>query len=387
MDVKQIYNLVNAATGEVLGQTDLVAEDLTNLVDIGTQIFNADAVDRYVRALVNRIGKTIFVNRKYNGTAPSVYMDEWEFGSVVEKITMDLPEATENESWELVNGETYSQEIFYKPQISAKFFNSLTTFEVDISITERQVKQSFSNDGELNAFVSMIYNAIEKTITVKTDALIMRTINNFIGETLYDAYPDTSTEDYDDASYIRAVNLLYLYNQTVTTPITAADALYNPDFIRFAALTMGLYEKRLAKISTLFNIGGKDRFTPADKLHTVLHADFMAAAAVYLYSDTYHNNFVSLPNAESVPYWQGSGDGYDFADTSAINIKTASGNDVDAGGIIGVMFDRDALGVTNKNRRVTKAYNAKAEFINSYYKVDAGYFNDTNENFVVFFIA
>ena len=116
-------------------------------------------------------------------------------------------------------------------------------------------------------------------------------------------------------------------------------------------------------------------------------ADFKKAANVYLQSDVFHDNFTELPNAEVVPYWQGSGLDYGFESVSAINIKTASGEDVEVSGILGVMFDRDALGVTNLDRRVTTNYNPKAEFYSNWYKFDAGYFNDTNENFVVFFVA
>ena len=130
MEVVQIRNLVNNATSEVLGQSDIVKEDLSNIVDVGTQIFNAEAVDRYVRSLVNQIGKIIFVSRPYRGGVPSVLMDAWEFGSVLEKITVDLPEASENESWELTDGASYDPNIFYKPKVSAKFFNKKVTFEV-----------------------------------------------------------------------------------------------------------------------------------------------------------------------------------------------------------------------------------------------------------------
>lgn len=130
MDVKQIYELVNNATSEILGEeSTLLSEDLSNLVDIGTEIFNANAMDRYVRSLVNHIGKVIFVNRKYSGSAPSVLMDSWEYGSVVEKISGDLPLATENESWELEDGQVYENQTFYKPTVSAKFFNNKVTFE------------------------------------------------------------------------------------------------------------------------------------------------------------------------------------------------------------------------------------------------------------------
>lgn len=384
MEVKQIYEIMNAVTSEILGTETVVNEDLSNIVDIGTEIFNASAVDNYVKSLVNHIGKVIFVSRPYSGSVPSVLMDGWEYGSVLEKITAELPDATENESWELTNGESYDPNIFYKPTVSAKFFNKRVTFEVPMSFTERQVKESFSNAEQLNGFLSMLYNAIDKSMTVKVDALVMRTINNMIGETIVDDYGET---DPATTSGVKAVNLLYLYNDKFNTELTADDALTSPEFIRFASYEMGVYMSRLSKISALFNIGGKDRFTPADMLHVVMLADFKKSANVYLQSDVFHDSFTELPNADVVPYWQGSGESYAFDDISSINIKTASGATVDASGILCVMFDRDALGVTNLDRRVTTNYNPKAEFYSNWYKFDAGYFNDTNENFVVFFVA
>lgn len=389
MEIKQIYTLINSVSKEVLGNSELISEDLTGLVDLGNEVFNQNAVDNYVKSLVNHIGKVVFVNRPYAGKIPSVLMDAWEFGSVLEKISADLPEAEENKSWDLKDGTDYSQDVFHKPKVTAKFFNSKVTFEVPVSITEKQVKESFSNAEQLNAFLSMIYNAVEKSITIKTDALIMRTINNMIAETLIadsTAFGGDSP-NYTSASTARCVNLLKLYNDNKGTKLTAAKALTDPDFIKFASYTIGLYTDRLASISSVFNIGGKPRFTPRENLHVVLLSDFEKAARAYLYSDTYNKEQVLLPNAESVPFWQGSGKRYDFASTAHINIKETGGKQVDISGVLGVMFDRDALGVCNLNRRVTTNYNAKAEFFNNYYKFDAGYFNDTNENFVVFFVA
>ena len=318
-------------------------------------------------------------------------MDAWEFGSVLEKISAEIPAATENDTWNLTDGHEYKQDIFHKPVVSAKFFNSKVTFEVPVSITERQVKESFSSAAQLNGFLSMIYSAVEKSMTIKTDALIMRTINNMIGETLFaDAAkftPASKPLDYASASTVRCVNLLYLYNKTKGTKLTADKCLTDGDFIRFASYQMGLYADRLQSISKLFNVGGKERFTPKDALHTILLSDFAKAAQAYLYADTKNMEQVLLPNAESVASWQGSGQDYGFAHTSAINIKTSGNHEINISGVLGVMFDRDALGVCNLDKRVTTNYNAKAEFFNNYYKFDAGYFNDTNENFVVFFVA
>lgn len=384
MEVKQIYELMNGVTKEVLGEETVVAEDLSNIVDIGTEIFNASAVDNYVRSLVNHIGRVIFVNRPYSGSVPSVLMDGWEYGSVLEKIHAELPDATENESWELEDGASYDPNVFYQPKVSAKFFNKRVTFEIPMSFTERQVKESFSNAEQLNGFLSMLYNAIDKSMTIKIDALVMRTINNMVGETIVDDFGETSLSS---TSGVKAVNLLYLYNDKFNAQLTPEDAITSPEFIRFASYEMGVYMSRLSKISTLFNIGGKDRFTPSDMLHVVMLADFKKSANVYLQSDVFHDSFTELPNADVVPFWQGSGTNYAFDDISSINIKTATGTSVDVSGVLCVMFDRDALGVTNLDRRVTTNYNPKAEFYNNWYKFDAGYFNDTNENFVVFFVA
>lgn len=386
MQVTQVYDLVNKATQEALGETAVLLEDLSNVVDIGTAIFNANAVDKYVKSLVNHIGKVIFVNRVYRGSAPSVLMDGWEFGSVLEKVRMKLPTATENESWELEDGASYDPNIFTAPKVSAKFYNSKVTFEVPMSFTEMQVKQSFSNEVQLNAFVSMIYTNVENAMTIKLDSLVMRTINTAIAETMFSAYNGTS---FGSSSKVNAVNLLKLYNDKTGNTLTAAKAISDPEFIRFASYIMNLYVARLSRYSTLFNSGKTEKFTPRDMLKTVMLADFKAAAGVYLYdaNGQLKDESLRLPESETVPYWQGSGTDYSFDSVSSINVKTPSNNTVNASGILCVMFDRDALGVANMNRRVTSNYNAKAEFYNNWYKMDAQYFFDPDENCVVFFVA
>lgn len=379
MKVTQLKDIVNSATSEVLGKTDVVNDDLSNLVDVGNEIFDTDNVDNYVKKLIDRIGQVIFVNRLYAGGVPSVLMDSWEYGSVVEKISADMPEADENDSWNLQDGQTYSQDTFYQPKVSAKFFNSKVTFDVKLSFTTEQVKESFSNVNELNGFISMLETGVKNSMTVKLDGLIMRTINNMTGQIL------------NSANGLQKVNLLAEYNAVSGQTLTANKALMDKDFLKFASLTIKKYQARITKMSTLFNAGGKARFTTTDNLHTVLLSDFADSAEVYLLSDTYHNDTVSLPNHETVPYWQGSGKSYAFDDISKIDVKIDAGNktpkQVTQTGILGVMFDTNALGVSNLNQRTTTSYNARAEFYTNYYKMDAGYFNDLNENFVVFYIA
>ena len=379
MKVTQLKDIVNTVTSEVLGKEDVVSEDLSNLVDVGNEIINTDNVDNYVKKLIDRIGKVIFVNRLYAGGVPSVLMDSWEFGSIVEKISADMPEADENDSWKLEDGQEYSQDTFYQPKVSAKFFNSKVTFDVKLSFTTQQVKESFSSVNELNAFLSMLETGVKNSMTVKLDGLIMRTINNMTAQTLY------------KGQAMQKVNLLTAYNTATGQKLTADKALLDKDFLKFASLVIKKYQARITKMSELFNQGKKARFTNINDLHTVLLSDFADSAEVYLMSDTYHNDTVSLPQHETVPYWQGSGKTYSFSDVSSIKVKindgTKTAKDVSQTGIVGVMFDTNALGVSNLNQRTTTAYNARAEFYTNFYKMDAGYFNDLNENFVVFYIA
>ena len=388
MKVTQLHTLINAVTKEVLGETAIVQEDLTNVVDIGKTIIDTDNIDNYVKKLVNHIGKVIFVNRLYAGGVPSVVMDAWEYGSILEKVSADLPEASENATWDLVDKQNYSPDVFYKPSVSAKFFNSKVTFEIPMSFTEKQVKESFSSAEQLNGFISMLTTSIENSMTVKLEALIMRTVNNAIGETLSAELDPATTGVLDaTATTVKAVNLLKLYNDQATTQLTEATALTDPEFIRFATYQISMYSDRMSKVSKLFNLEGASRFTPKELQHTVLLSDFAKASETFLASQTYNAEKVALPLHETVPYWQGSGENYAFADVSKIDVKTTSGKVVAIDGIIGVMFDRDAIGVSNLDRRVTTNYNPRAEFYTNFYKFDAGYYSDLSENFVVFFVG
>lgn len=386
MKITQLHTLVNTVTQEILGEAGVLSEDLSNVVDIGKSIIDSDNIDNYVKKLVNHIGKAVFKNRSYSGGAPSVLMDSWEYGSILEKVTADLPAASENSSYNLQNGQDYSPDIFYQPSVSAKFFNNKVTFEIPLSFTERQVKESFSNANQLNGFISMLSTSVENSMTVKLDSLIMRTINNMTAETLNADLFNVDTLDLTSTG-VKAVNLLKLYNDKYARTVTKEKALSDSDFIRYATYVISLYSDRMSKISTLFNIGGKERFTSAEYLSTVLLSDFEKASNVFLKADSINENMVTLPAHETVPYWQGSGTTYSFEDVSAINVKTSTGATVNAPGIIGVMFDRECIGVSNLDRRVTTNYNPKAEFYTNFYKFDAGYFNDLNENYVVFFVG
>ena len=391
MDITQVATLVNSVNQEIIGSSAILEEDLSNVVDVGKAIFDATSYDKYVNALVDHIGRVIFVDRKYSGELASLYRDNWEYGAVMEKIYVtDLPVAIENDTYKLTNGTSYDPNVFTQPAVAAKFYNKKTTFEVDLSIADIQVRSAFDSATQLNAFISMLMNSVDTAINIRLEGLSERVINTLIANTFNDDIPDLDVAK----TGIKAVNLLKLYNDQFTSAhLTVADCIYNAEFIRFAALTIAKYSERLKKVSTLFNCGGLVRFTPADKQHIVLLSDFVAAAGSYLQSDTYHNEFTALPKAVTVPYWQGSGTDYGFDSISKVHIDIVDPADntktikVELPGVLGVIFDHDAAGITNDKRRVTSNYNAKAEFTNMFYKQDANYFVDLNENAVVLFVG
>lgn len=386
MQVNQIYSLLNDIMLEVTGQDTagegeapafILNEDLSNVVDMGTLVFNNNWRDNYVRAMINRIGREVYVNRTYEGYAPRVLRDAWEYGSIMSKTRAKVFDAKLNPSWTLEKGQTVNQFEFNPPDVTQKFYNNKTAWQIDCSFTEEQLKESFTSAAAMNRFISMIENRIQTSITIYTDALIMRTINNFIAEKINAGNG--------------VIDVLAGFNSTQASPIEAADAVSNKEFYRYLAFQTDRDIERFRAPSASFNIDDDANvtFTPREYAHFVLHADFASGMKVYLQSDTFHENLVTLGNYETVPFWQSQGESYELATTSRIDVTLASDGttEVNRNYIIGILFDRDALGVLNDNRRVTTSYNANGEYWNNFYKIDTSYFNDLAENAIVYVLG
>lgn len=389
MKITQIAPYVNEAFKQTLGESAVATDDLSNIVDQGTSIENANLQDTFTRGLMNQIGRMIFVERPYSGIAPSVLMDGSEYGSVLAKISTDIPEAQNDQSWELTNGSTYPP-VFYGVEANTKLYNSTNPYEFRLSTYNDQLKQSFQSADQMARFVSMRMTQLQNGATIALDNTIRATINNFIGETLHSEFPDGT---YSGKSGVKAVNLLYLYNQRYGLELTAQNCYTDANFIRFAIYIINYVRDRMRGMNTLYNIGGQTRFTSADRLHTVMLSAFADAAGVFLYDGTgqFRTDNLSLGSIETIPYWQGIGTdfGVDFGTSSAstVEVTTSGNNTITANGIIAVAFDRDALGVFNRRDKVTTDYSGAGDFWTSYYKYRAQYFNDFNEQFVVFYAA
>ena len=378
MKIEQIYQLVNTAAQAVAGEITLPQEDLSNLVDVGKSITNALGLDSFYQALVNRIGKMYFVDRPYNGLLPKVFKDSWQFGSIVGKVQVDDMEVEENSSWSIINGASYSPYVINLPVVSAKFYNEMVTFELDITTPTEQIKQSFTSVDEMNRFLSMVQTMVYNSMESRIEACVFRCLDNMIAATI-------------DASGASVVHLLTTYNGLAGTSLTASTALLNRDFLQWAAKTLGLYKKHLAARTSIYNLGGKRRHVPADRLHVVALADFAEAVKNVAYGNTFHKEFVELPLYEEVPYWQAPGTGFAYADTSKIDVVAIVDDNgttkaVQEDNIAAVMFDDEALGVLQPRKRVTTQYNPKTETYNDFHKWESRYFNNFDLPMVVFLL-
>lgn len=394
MKVTQVASLINSVTSEIIGDSAVINEDLSNVVDIGKAIFDNTSYDNFVRSLVDHIGRVIFVDRVYTGNTLAIKRDSWEYGSVLEKITAGLPAATENETWELEDGASYDPNVFTKPEVSAKFFDKRITFEIPLSIADKQVKSAFSSATQLNAFVSMLWGAVDKSMAVKLEGLASRLVNSMIATTVNAEFPNVVDNDYSGMTGVKAVNLLYLYNTayglTGTDALTKDNCMLSADFLKFATLEIEKVLSRMTRLSTLFNIGEQPRFTPSDKQHLILLSDFKASQDVMLQSGVYNDQYTAMPLATQVPYWQGSGTGYGLSSIANVHVEIPSGGstkEINVGYVLGCAFDEDALMLACLDERTTSSYNGKAEFTNYWRKVECGLFQDANENFVCFYVA
>ena len=393
MKITQIASVLNAAIQqEVTGEVDLIQEDLSNIVDVGkivtTSLSASGNTNNFVATLIDRIGKVQYVDRTYTSQAPNILKDSFEYGSILMKVRAEVPDFQENTSWKLgaldglgiKDAEELDPFVISAPNATQKVYNSKITYEAPITISELMLKQAFTSPAEMGRFIAMIENRIQLKMTLSTDALIMRTINNLIGLKI-------------GSQSSNVVNLLALYNTAVGAgnALTAEAALRSTDFLRFATKTIALYKDYLKTASVKYNDGDYLTFTPADRLKFVVLSEFAKDMETYLYADTFHNEFVKMDGFSTVPFWQTQGEGVDDYDIrSALDIKCTDGTNtysVVQSGIIGVMFDEEAAAVVNENYRVTSQYNPRGEYTNYFYKWDAGYMNDTYENCVVFLVA
>lgn len=385
MKINQVATMLNDINKEFTGEVAIpeLAEDLSNIVDVGQELTAAAGQDltkffeQYGRKIIDKVGRTVIVDRTYRSTAPNIERDSWEYGSILEKIRVSVNELEDDTTWSLQRGDTPEQFEFNPATLSTKYFDDYDTFMTSISIQEKTLRSAFESRSAMNRLIAAIENRVQMKLSISKDNLIRRTINNLIAEKI------AANKD---------INLLTLFNATREQgeTITAAKAIYNPEFLRFAIFQIFKYKKMLNGASVLFGDEDYVNFTPDSKMKMIMLDTFTKSAEVFMESDTYHNDLVSLGSGyQTVPFWQGSGTDttFPFETLSKINVKTASsGETVNVSGVIGVIFDIDAAAVCMEDLDVTSSFAANGRFYNYFHYVNARYMNDLAENVIVFTI-
>ena len=397
MQVKQIYGLINSIQQEIMGDAYndpdnaqyIIQEDLSNIVTVGTKLLDSTSQttagtywrDNYVKALIDRIGRMVFVERAYKSIFPDLRRDEWEYGSIMTKSRCKRFTAKANPAWSLTPGQVVEQFAFEPPTIMTMFYNDKIAWQIDCSFADVQLRESFTSPREMDRFLSMIEANIARSLDAQIDSIQSRVLNCLMAEHLYAGKG--------------VIDVLAGYNATVDTSITAADARFNPDFLRYFAYQVLLTKQRMGVMSGWYQIAdsaGYETQTPPDRLRFALHSDIAQALDVYLQSTTYHDELTSIGSYTAVPMWQTSGSesgAFDFNYTSRIDAKLASDNThtINRTHIIGVMWDWDAAVICNQDRRVASAYNSNGEYWSNFYKLTTSTLIDLMEGCVVFVLG
>ena len=374
--VSQIYDLVNQTAKESLGEQAITVKDVSSLIALGDSVLASNTdTENFLNTLVDRIARTVFSVRQYESDSEGMVRHPFEFGCIVQKIYVDLPEAKKNDAWEIGKSD-YTPKVaaVIKPTAKQKLFNGITTWEVDVTIPDFMFRTAFTNETSMATFIDAIFTAMDNMMTLALENNANLTRASFIARKIKGGKP------------CGAINLLHEYNTLTNANLTVEGALMNAEFLAWASRSINLWVKRMSKMSVLFNEEGYKRHTPKDKLVVNLLQDFTSACDTFLGANTFHDELVKLPMYDSVAYWQGAGESFDFDDTSAINIKLDEQNTISKKGIIGVIYDYEAMGVTLNERRSTSERNNHDEYTNYYNKANIGYFNDMSENGIVFYL-
>ena len=374
--VEQIYTLVNETAKESMGEKAIAVKDVSSLIALGDSVLSsASDTENFLNTLVDRIARTVFSVRRYETDTEGMVRHPFEFGCIVQKIYVDMPEAKQNNSWE-IGKEGYAP-VFapvIKPTAKQKLFKGITTWEVDVTIPDYMLRTAFLNETSMATFIDAIFTAMDNMITLALENNANLTRASFIARKLKGGKP------------CGAINLLHEYNTLTSASLTVESAMMNAEFLAWASRAINLWVKRMSKMSVLFNEEGYKRHTPKDKIVVNLLQDFTSACDTFLGANTFHDELVKLPMYDSVAYWQGAGESFDFNDTSAIKVKIDESNTIEKKGIIGIVYDYEAMGVTLNERRSTSERNNHDEYTNYYNKANIGYFNDMSENGIVFYL-
>lgn len=373
METNQIYELVNDVAQQTMGESALTASDTASLVAMGNAILSSSTnTEAFIDILVQRIGKTMISYRPYKSQLGLMAVSDMTMGAIMQKIKVKMPTAVEDVTTQLIDGQSIDQYIVSKPRTTQKLFVKRTPFTFYVTIQKKWLREAFTSEVAMGSFISAIYGEIENALELSQENLARLCMANFM------ASISESTN--------RVINLVTEYNALVLTSeqVTAANALVNESFLRFALGRMNNISKKMKTMSVLYNDGTETRHSPEGDQRFVSLVDFQTALETQVQWAAFHEQYVKKQNGIEVPYWQ--------AAQSPMNIDLIiEGDDPEQkesttlSNIVAFIHDRDALGTYRKEVEVaTTPLNARGLYTNQFWHMNDLYFNDVSENGVIF---
>lgn len=390
--IKQKYAVVNDAIADALGKNATISTlNTTDLVSLGKQLSDMDLIDGFFGALANRIVKTVYFVRVYGGGRQrSVLRDEHEYGAFVQKVYYKAPDFVENPEYKIPQAPvspsteyTYTQSSPYDVsatvEVTASIFGGQGTLALEFVRPVDQIRTAFLSESEMIKFIDGIYVVAENKIKKAEEELTNMAVNTAMA---YDI----------NAGLVR--NLLTEFNsfQQVGETITAAEAMRNADFLRYAAMEIKMAIDYMGELSTVFNAAGYETFTDRDNMVVEMLSMFNTFSEIYLQSDTFHKELLELPRFEPVPRWQrlDNSPTQTFADVSTIKIQNSainSGTAVTQSGIICFIHDVEHVAAYFGHRRTWEKYNERDDLYIHGDTMRKGYAVDGHANGLVFIVA
>ena len=371
MTTEQIYTLVNEVNAEAFGANALSVVDTSTLISLGNTVLSSSTnTEAFLNTLAQRIGRTILRFRDYRNKLGDMVLNDFEYGAILQKIKVIMPVAEEDQSYDLIDGQTVDHYEISKPQVDQKLFVTRTPYQFKITIQREHLKEAFLSEAAMGGFIGVIFGEVRNAIEVSLENLGRVTLATAIAETIGTA---------------REIKLVTGYNTDVNpaTPLTPGDVsvLNDDDFMRYAIYRMNNIKDAIQDMGQLYNDGTMDTFTPAEDLRFRVLSMFQRKLETVTQYAAFHNELVDFDGEYSVlNFWQAQ------QSPMAINIKKPSdGTATACDCVVALMHDRDAMGVYKIDEVVsTTPMNSAGLYYNTYYHEKQLRFIDLSENFVSF---
>ena len=382
MDTNQIYAIVNEVNAEAFGSTDIDVVDAQGLISLGDQVLSSAVnTEAFLNTLVQRIGRTIISFRQYRNKLADMVVNDFEYGAILQKIRVHLTEAETDPAYALTDGQSVDPWTINKPDVEQKLFFTRTPYMFSVTIARKQLKEAFLSDAGMGAFIGAVFGQVRNSIEVSLENLGRACIANMIGE-FTPATPEggTQTTLNHEVALCTLYNTARGYEEGDAGYVDDTNALFDEAFLRFAVSTMKSYSDNLTDMSTLYNDGSIESFTPREDQRLKVLSEFERALETVVQYSAFNEEMVRLNAFSTLNFWQSA------QDRSYIMVERASdGAQVIKTHVVGVLYDRDALGMYKKDEDVlTTPVNAKGMYYNTFYHQMELWFNDTSENFVYF---